>query len=89
MMLPADCTVAAGEELLMHLGRPHPVWPHLEAAAEVRLAVTGNYAYLPTYCRAKAGGPDKDGVPISYYAAVQFVVRPPSSTTRRARLTSF
>ncbi len=29
--------------------RPNPGWPHLEAAAEVRLAVTSDYAYIPTY----------------------------------------
>jgi transcriptional regulator len=66
----------AGDELLIHLARPNPVWPHLEAAAEVRLAVIGDYAYIPTYWRAKAGGPDEDGVPTSYYTAVQFVCRP-------------
>ena len=60
----------------IHLARPNPVWPHLEAAAEVRLAVVGDYAYIPTYWRAKAGGPDEDGVPTSYYSAVQFVCRP-------------
>jgi transcriptional regulator len=75
LMLPTHFTVA-GEGLLMHLARPNPVWPHLEAAAEVRLAITGDYAYIPTYWRAKAGGPDEDGVPTSYYAAVQFVARP-------------
>ena len=75
LVLPLHFTVA-GDELLMHLARPNPVWPHLEAAAEVRLAVTGDYAYIPTYWRAKAGGPDEDGVPTSYYAAVQFVCRP-------------
>ena len=30
-----------------------------------------DYAYIPTTSRAKAGGPDEDGVPTSYYAAVQ------------------
>lgn len=50
--------------------------PHLEAATEVRLAVIGDYAYIPTYWRAKAGGPDEDGVPTSYYTALQFVCRP-------------
>ncbi|OBC01914.1 transcriptional regulator [Mycobacterium sp. 852013-50091_SCH5140682] len=66
----------AGEELLVHLARPNPVWPHLEAAREVRLVVIGDYAYIPTYWRAKAGGPDEDGVPTSYYTSVQFVCRP-------------
>jgi transcriptional regulator len=65
-----------GDELLIHLARPNPVWPHLEGADEVRLSVHGDYAYIPTYWRAKAGGPDEDGVPTSYYTAVQFVCRP-------------
>jgi transcriptional regulator len=84
LMLPLHFTVA-GDELLMHLARPNPVWPHLEAAAEVRLAVTGDYAYIPTYWRVKAGGPDEDGVPTSYYAAVQFVCRPTVVDDPRAR----
>ncbi len=75
LVLPLHFTVA-GNELLIHLARPNPVWPHLQAAAEVRLAMIGDYAYIPTYWRAKAGGPDEDGVPTSYYTAVQFVCRP-------------
>jgi len=75
IMLPTHFT-AAGDELLIHLARPNPVWPHLEVAIEVRLAVIGDYAYIPTHWRAKAGGPDEDGVPTSYYSAVQFVCRP-------------
>lgn len=75
LALPTHFTVA-GDELLFHLARPNPAWPHLEAAAEVRLALIGDYAYIPTYWRAKAGGPDEDGVPTSYYSAVQFVCRP-------------
>ena len=75
LALPTHFTVA-GDELLFHLARPNPVWAHLEAASEVRLAVIGDYAYIPSYWRAKAGGPDEDGVPSSYYTAVQFVCRP-------------
>jgi transcriptional regulator len=75
LALPTHFTLA-GAELLLHLARPNPAWPHLEAAAEVRLAVIGDYAYIPTYWRAKAGGLDEDGVPTSYYTAVQFVCRP-------------
>ncbi len=75
VLVPTHFTVAA-DELLIHLARPNPVWQHLEAATEVRVAVIGDYAYIPTYWRAKAGGPDEDGVPTSYYASVQFVCRP-------------
>lgn len=28
--------------MLIHLARPNPAWPHLEAAAEIRLAVIGD-----------------------------------------------
>jgi transcriptional regulator len=75
LVVPTHFTLA-GDEVLIHLARPNPVWPHLEAAAEVRLAAVGDYAYIPTYWRAKAGGPDEDGVPTSYYTAVQFVCQP-------------
>ena len=75
LLLPVHFTLG-GEELLIHLARPNPVWPHLEAAAQVRMAVIGDYAYIPTYWRAKAGGPDEDGVPTSYYSSVQFICRP-------------
>ena len=75
LLLPLHFT-ALGDELLLHLARPNPVWPHLEAATEVRLAVTGDYAYIPSYWRAAAGAPESDGVPTSYYASVQFVCKP-------------
>lgn len=75
VLVPTHFTLA-GEEVLLHLARPNPVWPHLEAAAEVRLAVVGDYAYVPGYWRAAADVPEEDGVPTSYYATVQLVCRP-------------
>lgn len=77
LVLPTHFTLAAdGRELLLHLARPNPVWPHLEAATEVRLAVVGDYAYVPGHWRAAPDRPETDGVPTSYYAAVQFRCRP-------------
>ncbi|WP_210508126.1 FMN-binding negative transcriptional regulator [Naasia sp. SYSU D00057] len=76
LVVPSHFTVAGDDELLLHLARPNPVWPHLEAAAEVRVAVVGDYVYIPAYWRAKDGSPEEEGVPTSYYAAVQFVCRP-------------
>ncbi len=76
VLVPTHFTVA-DDELLIHLARPNPVWPHLEAAAEVRIAVIGDYTYIPGHWRPKAGvPPDEDGVPTSYYASVQFICRP-------------
>ncbi|HUQ17517.1 MAG TPA: FMN-binding negative transcriptional regulator [Candidatus Saccharimonadales bacterium] len=59
----------------LHLARPNPVW---EALAENPLAVVsvyGDYTYIPTSWNANAGTPADHGVPTSYYAAVQLIVR--------------
>ncbi len=75
LLVPTHFTLIQ-DELLLHLARANPLWPHLEVATQVRLAVTGDYAFIPTYWRARAGGPDEDGVPTSYYTSVQFCCRP-------------
>jgi transcriptional regulator len=76
LVVPTHFTPVSADEILLHLARPNPVWPHLEAATQVRLSVMGDYAYIPTYWRAAEDIPPEDGVPTSYYAAVQFVCRP-------------
>lgn len=75
LLVPTHFTLA-GQELLLHLARPNPVWPHLQAASQVTLAVIGDYAYIPGYWRTPPGDPERDGVPTSYYTAVQFLCRP-------------
>lgn len=75
LTVPTHFTVA-GEELLLHLARPNPVWKRLEASSEVRLTVIGDYAFVPGHWRAPADAPEEHGVPTSYYASVQFVCRP-------------
>ena len=67
--------VLDGSALLVHLARPNPVWPALRDRPQVVMAVTDDYAYIPSTWRAKVGHPDEDGVPTSYYAAVQFTCR--------------
>lgn len=65
-----------GDALLVHLARPNPAWPHLEAARKVRFTIVGDDAYVPGSWRAKAGEPAANGVPTSYYAAVQLTCVP-------------
>lgn len=77
VVVPSHFTLApSGDELLMHLARPNPVWSHVEAATQVRLVVVGDYAFVPGHWRAKPQGREEDGVPTSYYTSVQFVCRP-------------
>jgi transcriptional regulator len=71
ILIPTHAVIE-GSHLLVHLARPNAVWSHIQAHPRVLFSVIGDYAYIPSTWRAKAGGPDEDGVPTSYYATVQF-----------------
>jgi transcriptional regulator len=78
VVIPTHFSVDDGPDgtvLLVHLARPNPVWRNIEADPQVVVAVVDDYAYVPTTWRARAGGPDEDGVPTSYYAALQLRCR--------------
>ena len=75
MVIPTHFSVEetrTGTQLLVHLARPNPVWAAIDADPNVLVTVLDDYAYIPTTWRADAGGPDEDGVPTSYYTALQF-----------------
>jgi transcriptional regulator len=61
--------------LLIHLARPNPVWHAIEHDPNVLFTVFGDYAFIPGPWRAKPDTPPTDGVPTSYYTAVQFTCR--------------
>ncbi|WP_460959566.1 FMN-binding negative transcriptional regulator [Parasphingorhabdus pacifica] len=61
-----------GDHLLVHLARPNPVWASIERNPNVTFTVIGDYAFIPGSWRAKASTSPSDGVPTSYYTAVQF-----------------
>lgn len=70
-VVPTHFTVGEERTVLLHLARPNPVWRLIEAQPRVVLSVIGDDAYVPTTWRAAPGSPVTDGVPTSYYAAVQ------------------
>jgi len=71
MVIPTHFT-SDGNCLLVHLARPNPLWQTIEHDPNVTFTVIGDYAFIPGPWRAKPGTPPTDGVPTSYYAAVQF-----------------
>lgn len=73
-VVPTHFTCDDGH-LLIHLARPNPVWKAIDHDANVLFTVIGDYAFIPGPWRAKPGIPPTDGVPTSYYAAVQFTCR--------------
>ncbi|MFM9368423.1 FMN-binding negative transcriptional regulator [Streptomyces sp. Da 82-17] len=70
-VVPTHFTVD-GDDLLIHLARPNPVWRAIEQDPKVTFTVIGDYAFVPGPWRAGPALPPTDGVPTSYYAAVQF-----------------
>ena len=74
LALPTHFTIF-GDEILLHFAKPNPVWKHLAQAKQVRLSIVGDYAYIPSTWRVKPGF-ELNGVPTSYYAAVQFTATP-------------
>ncbi len=70
-VVPTHFTLDAARTVLAHLARPNPVWRLIEAQPRVVLTVVDDDAYVPSTWRAAPGSPARDGVPTSYYAAVQ------------------
>lgn len=71
IVVPAPFFFDGDETVLLHLARPNPIWPALEARGEATLAVVDDYAHIPGTWRPPDGQPAETGVPTEYYAAVQ------------------
>src|SRR2546423_1516314 len=75
IVVPTHFIYDGDRTIRLHLAKPNPVW---DAPAENPLAlisVYGGYTYIPTQWDAKPGSDAAYGVPTSYYAAVQAIVR--------------
>jgi transcriptional regulator len=68
--------VLQNDKILIHLHNANGVIPYLRTGAKVSLSVIGDYAYIPSQWRAKDDANPQDGVPTSYYAAVNFECLP-------------
>jgi transcriptional regulator len=68
--------VLANDKILLHLHKANDVIPSLRSGSKVTFSVIGDYAYIPSQWRAKDPANPQDGVPTSYYAAVNFECSP-------------
>ncbi|MFC1406780.1 MULTISPECIES: FMN-binding negative transcriptional regulator [Streptacidiphilus] len=73
ILVPTQFVYQGGDEVVLHLARPNPVWAAIEANPRLTLAVTDDYAFVPGPWRAPADTPPEDGVPTTYYASVHLV----------------
>lgn len=63
------------DTVLVHLARPNPVWPALAENPRALLCVVADWAFVPSAWNAPPGTDRRDGIPTSYYAAVQLDCR--------------
>jgi transcriptional regulator len=60
-----------GDEVLLHLARPNPVWHAIDENPIVLLSVAGDWAYVPSAWKAIGDEDPAMGIPTTYYAAAQ------------------
>ena len=75
VVVPTHFIYDGERTIRLHLAVPNPVWEALAENPLALVSVYGDYAYIPTQWNANPGAPVEYGVPTSYYAAVQTVVR--------------
>lgn len=63
--------VVQGDEILLHLARPNPVWGALSWDDRVVMVLIGDYTYVDASMNADPGTDPDLGVPTSYYTALQ------------------
>lgn len=73
VVVPTHFVIADDQHVLLHLARPNPVWKAIEANPKVLLTVIDDYVFVPGTWRTAPDVPPTDGVPTSYYSAVQLV----------------
>ena len=74
VVVPTHFIFDGAMEITLHLAKPNPVWERLEQNPLAIVSVFGAYTYIPTGWNADAPVPPEEGVPTSYYAAVQAVL---------------
>ena len=62
-----------GDRVWLHLARSNPLWTAVAENARVVLAVTGDWAYIPSAWKAIGDEDPALGIPTTYYAAVQLI----------------
>jgi transcriptional regulator len=63
--------VLDGDDVVLHLAKPNPVWAAIAENPTVLLSVAGDWAYVPSAWKAVGDEDPALGIPTTYYAAVQ------------------
>jgi transcriptional regulator len=67
--------VLDGDQVVLHLATPNPIWGAIEENPTVLLSVAGDWTYIPSDWKAIGDEDPRRGVPTTYYAAAQLIGR--------------
>ena len=67
--------VLEDDRVVLHLARPNPIWVAIDENPMVVLSVAGDWAYIPSAWKAVGDEDPRQGIPTTYYAAVQLIGR--------------
>ncbi len=65
--------VLDGDEVVIHLARPNPIWAAIDENDQVMVCVAGDWAFIPSSWKALRDEDPRLGIPTTYYASVQLV----------------
>ena len=74
VVVPTQYTLD-GDDVVLHLARPNPVWPAIDENPFVLLSVAGDWSFVPSAWKAVGDDDPALGIPTTYYAAVQLTAR--------------
>jgi transcriptional regulator len=75
LVVPSHFVYDGADQIWLHLARPNPVWPVIEADPRVVFALIADHTYVEAAWNADEGVPPEHGVPTSYFTGVQFQCR--------------
>ena len=65
--------VLDGDEIVLHLARPNPVWGAIEENPTVMMSIAGDWSYIPSNWKVIGDEDPRFGIPTTYYASVQLI----------------
>jgi transcriptional regulator len=71
VVVPTQFLLGDGDDVLLHLARPNPVWKAIDENSTVLLSIAGDWAYVPSAWKAIGDEDPSVGIPTTYYGAAQ------------------
>ena len=65
--------VLDGDEVVIHLARPNPIWAAIDENDQVMVCVAADWAFIPSSWKAVGDEDPRLGIPTTYNASVQLV----------------